>query len=237
VDCLSPLISYFPSLVCARLGRTHGIVSPFQPGVCYDTSDNLLLSKPLKLPPPNAAVYVNVFSNSIRKISAVDASFQFDAFVSVAWKDERFNATFIDFMTSYLGDDSNSYSWAQSLGGFEPSLEFGNAIPVTAVPTSYFMQQGAPSWTGVADSESAWIVSQGRATGTFLQPQSLKDFPFDTQTASVTVQSNKWPSSVLRIVIAPTAVQTVMPLGDIDGWNKKSGKTECHLAHALIFFS
>ncbi len=79
------------------------------PGVCYDTSENLLLAKNMKLPPPDAAAYDTIFSNSIRKLSAVDASFQFDAFVSVTWKDERFNATFIDFASSYLGDDSNSY--------------------------------------------------------------------------------------------------------------------------------
>lgn len=166
----------------------------------------------------------SVVSNSIRKISAVDASFQFDAFVSIAWRDPRYNVTVVDAFLNFYGDDSLSYTWAVGLRGFEPSLQFGNAVPVASVPVSYYMMQGAPSWTGVADTTSAWITSEQRVSGTFLQPQTLKDFPFDTQYATVTLQSSNWPSTSVSIVVAPSAATTFVPASDIDGWFKQSGK-------------
>ena len=98
----------------------------------------------MKAPPPNAVIYTTIVSNSIRKLEAKDSSFAFDAFISVAWKDPRYNASAVDMAQNAFGDDTSSYSWASSQGGFEPALEFANALPVSPVPTAYFMQQGAP---------------------------------------------------------------------------------------------
>ena len=208
-----------------RLETTKGIVTPYQAGVCYSPGgDSIVLAKLMKAPPPNAVIYTTVVSNSIRKLSAVDASFQFDAFISVAWQDSRYNASAVDLVQNAFGDDSSSYAWATSQGGFEPALDFANALPVAPVPTSYFMQQGAPAWTGVNDTTSTWISSEGRISGAFLQPQSLRDFPFDSQYASVSLVSRTWPASSLTIVVAPTAAKTFVPASDIDGWNKQSGE-------------
>ena len=53
---------------------------------------------------------------------------------------------------------------------------------------SYYFQKGAPSWvdaslltSGTLPGDGEWIVGQGRVSGTFLQPQLLYEFPFDTQ--------------------------------------------------------
>lgn len=53
---------------------------------------------------------------------------------------------------------------------------------------SYYFQKGAPSWvdasllpSGTVPGDGEWIVGQGRVSGTFLQPQLLNEFPFDTQ--------------------------------------------------------
>lgn len=75
---------------------TDGVVSPANDGICYNPGATaFLLARPLRRPPPNATVYLYLFSNSIRKISAVDASFEFDAALDVAWRDDRFNVSAI----------------------------------------------------------------------------------------------------------------------------------------------
>lgn len=179
----------------------------------------------MQKPPANASVYLSLFSNSIRKISAVDASFVFDAVLSMAWQDTRWNASaFLDFAFANYGDDTGSYDTVVGYGGFQPALEFGNAVTLTAgSPSSapLFMQQGAPDWAGVSDGSSAWIVGEVRTSGTFLQPQSLRDFPFDSQTASIVLQSSKWSSSTLGLSFAPNATTVFNPRSDIDGWEKQ----------------
>lgn len=66
-------------------------------GICYSpTSDSFLVAKPLQGPPTNATVYLSLFTKYIRKISAIDASFEYDAYLDVAWRDDRFNVSALE---------------------------------------------------------------------------------------------------------------------------------------------
>lgn len=122
-----------------------------------------------------------------------------------------------------FGDDSATYTWAVNAGGFNPSLEFGNSVSLTSSALSlmpYYFAVGSPDWTGVLDTAGTWITGQTRVTGTFLQPQSLKEFPFDSQSASISIQSNTWSAALVTYAIPPSAVDALLPREDIDGWSK-----------------
>lgn len=116
-----------------------------------------------------------------------------------------------------------TYNWVAEAGGFNPSLEFDNAVSLTSselASVPYHFMTGAPHWTGVQDSVGTWITGQIRVTGTFHQPQSLRDFPFDSQSISISIQSIDWPADYMTYAFPPSAVNAFIPQEEIDGWSK-----------------
>lgn len=88
------------------------------------------------------------------------------------------------------------------------------------------MMAGPPDWTGVSGDGGTWITGSIRISGTFLQPQTLKEFPFDSQSASISIQSSSWPADLVTYAIPPGAIDAFIPQGDIDGWSKKGASVK-----------
>lgn len=168
-------------------------------------------------------VFVTVFSNSIRKISAPDSSFTFDAYVYFAWRDDRLiNVT---DQTVYTPNVASAWS---------PLPEFINLIQGSGGLSGgvrYVHNRGLPAWVESAQlpanadrTTGMYIVGQGRLAGSFLAQQILSDFPFDTQSAMVLLESTTWDSSSMRWIPAADATQGLLPPGFIiEGWSTAPG--------------
>jgi len=100
------------------------------------------------------------------------------------------------------------------------------------------VQAGTPCWTGLCAAGTAaaavqadstwWVVVTNRVSLTFLQPQQLQDFPFDTQTIEFALDLGPQQASDMAFVVAPgnragniAANLLNVPAG-IDGWTLNS---------------
>ena len=70
-----------------------------------------------------------------------------------------------------------------------------------------------------------WVVGTQRFGGTFLQPQLLQDFPFDTQSAGIAIEASAgttmYTAADVTFVVPSGASATLIPSAGVDGWNTK----------------
>lgn len=161
-------------------------------------------------------VFVTIFSNSIRRISAPDSSFIMDAYVYMAWRDDRF-----------LSATDQAVYTPNVATAWSPLPEFINLAQGGGGPTmAYVYNKGLPSWVppssipaGMSTSTGMYISGQGRLVGSFLAQQLLQDFPFDTQNAQILLESTTWDSSSMIWAPVDGITTGLLPPGFIiEGW-------------------
>ena len=65
-----------------------------------------------------------------------------------------------------------------------------------------------PTSTDPIIPEPVWVVGVHSFSATFVQTQNLADFPFDTQTAAITITNSLMQAQAMRFVVAPTSVSS-----------------------------
>lgn len=161
-------------------------------------------------------VYVGISFNDIQKIEDAEQTFSADFYFSGYWFDPRL-------------DENSTYDKTYN---FFPAFDFINIQgepPVALVadsrditfpcyPTA-FVDSSVPDATHFG---KPWVCYNQRFTGSFTTPLDLKDFPFDTQSMMVRLESAFWNNrSVIFRPSRPEAafVSSLLPPGlDITEW-------------------
>jgi hypothetical protein len=173
-------------------------------------------------------VYVTVSVMFMGDIKEADSSFSLDAYVDVAWRDDRFGnnsgqafgctppTVGIMLLTeSYAPTYCQAYCtdttpWCNGYAApapWSPFLEVTNIAPQFNVdplsyPTAYVVSSGPPGRLRLNDTEGTWAVATARFTGPILKVYPLQDFPYDKQRLDVLFESNQWTSSDVELIAA-----------------------------------
>jgi len=158
-----------------------------------------LLSAVLVASQVNVSVYVSILFNSVSKIDGVEQDFSCDFYISAYWYDP-------------CGNQSNPFDPTQN---FIPGLEFSNVLgaPDTFITNSYYYLglQADGGLDGLFTDPSSipfynatngsWMGWDQRYFGSFSTPLMLQDFPFDRQSASLTIDSYLWAAN--QVIFLP----------------------------------
>jgi len=164
--------------------------------------------------PGTQTVYVQMLINAIEKIDGVEQQFQADFYVSLYWQDPAItmcNATF-----------DPALSWV-------PDIDFQdtNGKPDTLLDDTYTVICNIGEIAAAATpSNVPWIEFDQRYTGLFKTPLDLHTFPFDTQAASIKIESGNWNSTFLKWEpVTPEAEFEATPLPNgfkVTEWDVKN---------------
>lgn len=190
------------------------------------------------------SVYITLSVMYIGDINEQQSTFSMDAFVDVAWRDDRYGyspqaygctqpSVAVGLLTeSYaptvcpdLCIDAGYCSGGAAPIPWSPFLEVTNVAPasgsVLSYPTGYVVDQ-APDRLNLADTDGTWMTASARFSGTVLKVYGLEDFPYDTQLLEVYFESNAWP--IEDVVLIPTyspaeIKETIESSGSMRGWD------------------
>jgi hypothetical protein len=159
-------------------------------------------------------VYVDCMALSLRLVSAVSSSYVLSAWIFVAWEETA------ALTAKGLVNDGDEYVPLAS--DFVPAVTLPLKIAATVEGPAYFVNKGTPEWTGAAppDANALWVTGSMLVTGTFLQAQSLRDFPFDTQDMVLSLESDNADADMV-FASAPFAAEDFIPPADVDGFTTR----------------
>jgi len=152
---------------------------------------------------------------------------QVDAYVYVAYRDDRVNATAGFADGDSLGESENARV-------FDPALEIMNVAEGDASPFLFNAMFSRPPWVddaalraaGATDvaaaAQGTWVVGQSRQRATLAAKLNLAAFPYDSQVPGIIVESSNWDSNELKWVPTKGAADGIVPEGDksevVGGW-------------------
>jgi hypothetical protein len=193
------------------------------------------------------AVYVTLSVVYIGDISEQQSTFSVDAFVDVAWRDDRFGYSAQAYGCTQpevaVGLLTESYaptvcpdlcvSASYCSGGaapipWSPFLEVTNVAPASGAALSFptgYVVDGAPGRLNLADTSGTWMTASARFSGPILKVYKLEDFPYDTQLLEVYFESFAWP--IEDVILVPTynpdeIKETIQSSGSMMGWDVQS---------------
>lgn len=155
-------------------------------------------------------------------------TFNVDAYVYLAFRDDRINATagFADGDTVLFED-----AW-------EPCLELINVAEGETSEMQYTASFSIPSWIddnaliaggfpSVADAKAgSWVLGQSRQKAILTAKLNLAAFPYDKQETGIIMESTTWESRDLKWVPVAAAKTGIVPQGDksevIGGWTLRA---------------
>ena len=171
------------------------------------------------------SVYVTISMNKQDPVQEQDGAFYCDFYVNLAWRDDRF----LNFA------DANSFAFDPSW--WNPQPELMNLISASQdiqYPQNdgwvFSAQQGVFAWV---DSKSAsaepagavWVMGVVRVSATLAVRVDLHDFPYDSQTAEIQVESSSHDSTELVWVPSGSINEGILVNGPgitrknaINGW-------------------
>ena len=132
---------------------------------------------------PPTTVYVDFQLVNLRLVDARLSSFQVSGTLYYAWRDD-------DLLTANGADgkpykDGKPYGPPTPTNGlFWPQHVWSNRLGAVTESNANFVYRSAPPyWTALEPdvNPEAWVAYQVDVIATFLQPQNLRDFPFDRQ--------------------------------------------------------
>ena len=173
--------------------------------------------------PWNVGVYVNLAPRSVRDVSTSTSSFYFYGVVALAWRDDSLchgpfppgylegtfpyglGRPYVDGDTYVLGDTDrvSNYSWTRGVGAPGPGVQFvqSSVVSPSAQPlTFFFVSTRAPPFVDDRDG-SCFVVGGGPVSGTFGFEQDLDNFPFDTQTFSMSLVNQMHDAADMNFVV------------------------------------
>ena len=151
-------------------------------------------------------------------------TFGVDAYVYLAFRDDRINAT-----AGFVDGDPVLFDNA-----WEPLLEIINVAEGETSALQYTASFAMPKWidddaliaggySDVADAKSgSWVLGQSRQKAILTAKLNLAAFPYDKQETGIIMESTTWESRDLKWVPVAAAKAGIVPQGDkyeaIGGW-------------------
>ena len=152
---------------------------------------------------------------------------QVDAYVYVAYRDDRINAT-----AGFADGEALGETGTDKI--FDPALEIMNVAEGDASAFYFNAMFNRPPWVddsalraaGATDvaaaAQGTWVVGQSRQRATLAAKLNLAAFPYDSQVPGIIVESSNWDATELKWVPTKGAVDGVVPEGDVrevvGGW-------------------
>jgi len=158
-------------------------------------------------------VYVDCMALSLRLVSAVSSSYTLSTWLFLAWEETAL------LTNKSLVNDGDEYK--PTAADFTPDLNLPGKISTTVEGPTYYVNKGTPEWVpAAASANSLWVTASLLVTGTFLQPQSLRDFPFDTQDMVLSIESNNAEADMV-FASTPWTADDFVPPSEVEGFVTK----------------
>ena len=160
-------------------------------------------------------VYLDMQIVNLRLVDARQSSFSASGILYYAWRDDTLVGT----------ADGKPYGPPTAVNNlFAPNHVWSNRLGTVTEQNALFVVRPAPpAWTGVdpvASGSEAWVAYSVEVTATFLQPQNLREFPYDTQTVLMELESRQHSTATMVWQLAPDIYDDLSPsLGQPDGFN------------------
>lgn len=186
-------------------------------------------------------IYVDLQITNLRLVDARNSNFQVSGILYYAWRDDlmpgipssgKKNGRFYGTGTNQGTPPPAAQNGANSKPLFWPNHVWSNRLGSVAESNPLWVIRWAPpDWTGVSldpaqsgqgteSSTEWWVTYQVEFVATYLQPQNLRDFPFDRQTVLMVLESRAHSDSTMIWEMAPSLTTDLIPLlGQPDGFN------------------
>lgn len=159
-------------------------------------------------------VYVAVSTTRLSAIDAVSGTFYCDAYIYLAFRDDRYNAT----PPGTAVDDPTAWQPAPEIINLAQDSEFA-AIPLRVA-------HAKPTWVAAPDAGSAWLVGESRQRVTLTAQLDLQSFPHDSQVTGIILESLTHEADQLQWVAPPNVLPGLVPPGpwagaysSVSGWD------------------
>lgn len=185
--------------------------------LCAASARNANLSAPFTEPPLSAldgvvTVYATIAFLKIASIDVVSATFFADYYLYLAWRDDR-----VAGLAALPSD----------LWMVDPErINSADGTAVTLDP-SVSVTDGAPSWLtntlSSAANAGSWIAVWARLSGKLDGVFDLREFPFDSQSVQVIIESKNFDATMLVWAFPRDVAADAMPATlSVDGWETTS---------------
>ena len=180
-----------------------------------------------------APVFVTASTNRMYAPDATKGAYVLDAFVYVAYRDDRFNASFVNPITSSPFADGDVIGFGAT--DWTPALEVinvynGGLTNSGTSPFSFRVSLGTPAWVDVAALAragaplsvapgGAWVVGESRQAAYLVALANLADFPYDSQSLMLALESASWEARDVLFFVVAAAPPFFVP----DGHGVKEG--------------
>eukprot|EP00762_Andalucia_godoyi_P000815 ANDGO_03902.mRNA.1 Cys-loop ligand-gated ion channel len=161
-------------------------------------------------------VYTKVYFNMLQKINGVEQTFNADFYLEVFWNDPTIDNQTLEY---------------DPVTHFNPYIEMINVVgtPEQTIDSPYQVHASQPDDLlgysagdpNAPNTVGPWVQGDFRFKGDFLVDMNLRDFPFDTQTIFIIVESAIWTSSQMKFVVLPANLPPagVLPPGfEVQSW-------------------
>ena len=182
---------------------------PFPPPSGVPNAQSQLLTRPLTQRPVRNAtgsqcdtdaspcsaptpVYITISTNKMDPVQVMEGAYYCDAYINIAWRDDRFLA--------FSG--SSSFPWDPSW--WMPGPELMNLVSANSdivfssnAGWTFSSQQGVFDWIDLPEASAepagaVWVMGVVRFAATLAVRVDLHDFPFDSQTSEVQIESSNY---------------------------------------------
>jgi len=162
-------------------------------------------------------VFLSILLNAVSQVDGVDELFVADFYLSAFWYDPTVNFSDPNFQ---FNEDVN----------FDPAIEFANIIgtPTLLIPDGNNYFNLPQPWdfinnslalveNGTFGNPGSWVQYNQRYQGSFGINLALYDFPYDTQTITITIDSSLWSSNGSNAVVFLAATPTTFTKDLVQG--------------------
>jgi hypothetical protein len=152
-------------------------------------------------------VFISVVPVQVAKVDVTVQNVFFDAYVTLSWQDEAV----AECGPGGSGAPPAPSDWTQWAPGAEFVNHFDDGSGSKDFKQAYcgmpfaMRASGAPLSLGTAN----WVNFFGRITGTFVAQMQMSDFPLDTQTVELQIESDSYDATALAWEFIPLPNQQV----------------------------
>jgi hypothetical protein len=169
-------------------------------------------------------VYISMWCNALNQLSPITNTFFSDSYIYITWRDDRLSnlARQTAVTASLFTSASNTYWW--------PRVEIMNLYSASSTTWSFSVEYGLPAFVHTSDvplsertqANMTWVVAWMRPQMSLDISMDLHDFPFDTQAAGFSFESNIFTNTQVVFISSAYNSRSLFPSlqnNQVPGWN------------------